>query len=297
MSLRIDVLIVTYNRKELLIKTIEKIIAQSVTVNSIIIVDNHSTDETYEFLCDQLNPVMSEFGPEEGCEWQKSFQVGEQSFRYYYKRDNDGGAGGFAFGMTVATKFGSDALWIMDDDGFPEPNCLQELSDVFEIGKIEYVAPSLITFEGVPHFDTGNISLNNACRRGIGGPFNGILVSTDLIRSIGVPRKEFFIWGDEREWVQRVINAGFVTVIANNAIHLHKSTAFNWSKAPRVYYLVRNLVWTARLNESVNVSKFLPWFDLLYHLRRLIASGLKSGNFKQIYLVILGIVHGLTKRF
>ncbi|MFR7619800.1 MAG: glycosyltransferase [Blautia sp.] len=42
--------IVTYNRKELLSQNIEMLLKQTMTVDSIIIVDNCSSDGTYEYL-------------------------------------------------------------------------------------------------------------------------------------------------------------------------------------------------------------------------------------------------------
>ena len=31
-------------------------------------------------------------------------------------------------------------------------------------------------------------------------PFNGVLVTRELVERIGLPREEFFIWGDDHEY-------------------------------------------------------------------------------------------------
>lgn len=290
MNLKIDVIIVTFNRKKLLAKTLEKIFAQTTSVNKIFIIDNCSTDGTYEYVKCFFDLKEKNERDTFGCFWARELKFNQFIIDYFFKQENDGGAGGFAFGMDIALKGESDALWIMDDDGFPEPDCLFELSNIFQEGLIEYVSPNLKTFEGEWHFKSVNNNTNYV--NGTGGPFNGILVSKNLINNIGLPRKDFFLWGDEREWTQRVINSGYLTVIAKNAIHLHKSTAFDWKNAPRVFFLVRNLVWTARLNDGPVVNKYVPWLDLLYHLRKLTFSSLRVFNINQLYSLIKGLFHG-----
>ena len=39
-------------------------------------------------------------------------------------------------------------------------------------------------------------------------PFNGVLVTRELVERIGLPREEFFIWGDDVEYRLRAERAG-----------------------------------------------------------------------------------------
>lgn len=48
--MKIDVVVVTYNRKKLLIECINSILNQSYEINKLFIIDNASTDGTYEEL-------------------------------------------------------------------------------------------------------------------------------------------------------------------------------------------------------------------------------------------------------
>ena len=41
--------------------------------------------------------------------------------------ENTGGAGGFHDGLAWAMERGADLVWLMDDDGLPDPDCLGRL--------------------------------------------------------------------------------------------------------------------------------------------------------------------------
>ena len=50
-------------------------------------------------------------------------------------------------------------------------------------------------------------------------PFNGVLVTKELVDRIGLPREEFFIWGDDHEYRLRAEEAGarVATVVTAHA--------------------------------------------------------------------------------
>ena len=48
-------------------------------------------------------------------------------------------------------------------------------------------------------------------------PFNGVLVTRDLVERIGCPRAEFFIWGDDVEYLWRAEEAGARTATVVDA--------------------------------------------------------------------------------
>ena len=52
-------------------------------------------------------------------------------------------------------------------------------------------------------------------------PFNGVLVTRDLVERIGLPRAEFFIWGDDHEYRLRAERAGarVATVVGARVLH------------------------------------------------------------------------------
>lgn len=92
----ITAVIVTYNRKELLGQNIEMLLKQTIPFDSIIIVDNCSTDGTFEYL--------------KNCGWTT------EPFIYLKTETNIGGAGGFYTGVKAAYEAGADWIVLMDDE-------------------------------------------------------------------------------------------------------------------------------------------------------------------------------------
>src|SRR5260370_41917608 len=99
--------IVTFNRKHLLGKCLEAVRAQTRPCEGLFIIDNASSDGTYEYLAAQ--------------------RLLDQSTEYVRLPFNSGSAGGFHEGMRRAYEAGFEWLWLMDDDGCPAPDCLERL--------------------------------------------------------------------------------------------------------------------------------------------------------------------------
>lgn len=91
-------IVVTYNRKEELINNINSILLQKKKFDKYYIIDNCSSDGTYEFLVEQ-NILKNEF------------------IKYILLDKNIGGAGGFYTGLRFAYEDGYDFICMMDDDG------------------------------------------------------------------------------------------------------------------------------------------------------------------------------------
>ena len=51
-------------------------------------------------------------------------------------------------------------------------------------------------------------------------PFNGVLVTRELVERIGLPREEYFIWGDDHEYRLRAERAG-ARVAPSSAPRVH----------------------------------------------------------------------------
>ena len=107
---KIGIIIVTYNRCAILKECLEKIGKQTYPGYEIILVDNHSTDETEAYI--------------------KSINLSKEKIHYYRLEKNYGGAGGFNFGLKKAIEKGYDYFWLMDDDVICENDSLKELLKV-----------------------------------------------------------------------------------------------------------------------------------------------------------------------
>lgn len=123
--------VVTYNRKDLLLECIEALVNQTYELDKIIIIDNNSNDGTYE-------------------ELDNKGYIKNAKIIYRKLDENVGGAGGFYEGMKIARTLDFDWVWIMDDDTVPQADSLEELLNATTIisDKISYLASSVYGMNG-----------------------------------------------------------------------------------------------------------------------------------------------------
>ncbi|MGL6096765.1 MAG: glycosyltransferase family 2 protein [Fimbriiglobus sp.] len=223
--------VVTFNRLALLQECIAALRAQTRPPDEIIVVNNGSTDGT---------PVWLAAEP--------GLTVVTQA--------NLGSGGGQAAGIRAAMARGHDWCWSMDDDGKPAADCLAELlkyphpADWLNALVVDAAAPTALTF-GV---SAGGHSIRTVAEAQafpepirFANPFNGTLLHRDLIRKIGVPAADLFIWGDEVEFFKRATRLKCRIFTVPTALFFHPSSFWgdvvgtpNLRKFSRLYYFVRN---------------------------------------------------------
>lgn len=240
-------IVVTYNRKKMLLECLEALLKQSRPLNAIYIIDNASTDGTPAALLEKKYisklPTLNIEEPwETFCTVANLQDLGTNSHLsviIYYVRiqANMGGSGGFYEGVKRSYEKGYDWMWLMDDDGIPEEDCLYQLIHEGEKYNVEFLAPLVVdinhsgklsfgifdyknnqtiyTFQDAMKYSSDGIFKGTACL------FNGILISKELVKMVGYPKKEMFIWGDEIEYLLRTKSMGFKIVTICNAIHKH----------------------------------------------------------------------------
>ncbi|YCI30617.1 glycosyltransferase family 2 protein [Erwinia sp. PK3-005] len=242
--IRVNALIVTFKRKELLAKVISGVIQQSHKVNKIIIVDNNSNDGTQELVKD----IQS---------------ASDIKIDYYNTGENLGGAGGFSYGFQKAMQETFDYLWIMDDDLLPSVNCLEVM--VASANENKIIQPIRYNLDGScaeyspTKFDLSSpfimrpkkeTVLDKVAEKNInekeitidGIPFEGPLIPHKVINRIGLPDKNFFIFYDDLDYAIRARKAGFNIVcntgaIANRLLVNNQSTDLRSWKG---YFMLRN---------------------------------------------------------
>src|SRR5208283_3808991 len=110
--------VVTYNRKCLLLECLEALFKQTYPLEAIYIIDNASTDGTPEMLKGKgvirsiLNP--DNYPLEEATEVVIS-GMHKIHIHYFRMHENIGGAGGFYYGTRLAHEAGHKWIWLMDD--------------------------------------------------------------------------------------------------------------------------------------------------------------------------------------
>ncbi|MGM0407326.1 MAG: glycosyltransferase [Bacteroidota bacterium] len=233
--------VVTYNRKELLIECLEAIRKQTHKPDSIFIIDNKSTDGTPKLLLER-NYICKL--PEKDIEENQliKHQISSLStpndniqINYVRKFENDGGAGGFYEGMKRAYEAGYDWLWMMDDDGIADNNQLMELLNapskykyrnalVVDINDNSKLAFGLKGYKSVSDIIEKELIEDEA------NPFNGTFIHRKIPERIGLIKREMFIWGDEAEYLQRTKKNKFRPTTVKSAVHYHpkmKNNTYN----------------------------------------------------------------------
>lgn len=245
--------IVTFNRKELLGENIRMLLKQTRPFDKIFVVDNCSTDGTPEYLKDRG--------------W-----MDNPRFVYVKTHANIGGAGGFYTGTRAAYEAGADYIVLMDDDGRAADehtfeNLLREAERLHAENPMLFVN-SLVRQGELLSFKMGSkytvaealAAAKDGILDGEANPFNGTLVSRELVAEIGYPNPDFFIKGDEVNYKQRSFDAGakVVTVVDSDYIHprpetnertvLGRKVPFFVEAPWKEYYAARNFTYMYKQN-------------------------------------------------
>ena len=174
-------LVVTYNRLELLKKTVENLRRQTYPIDCLVVVNNASTDGTDVWLAQQHDLCV-------------------------ITQENLGGAGGFHTGVKYCFEHGADWIWMMDDDVFPQEDCLEILLGYKD--KSGCLQPARYHRDSVP-VEWGYAGkyprfrllkaeeLEKECCTVQTGCFEGMCIHRSVVEKIGYPDPRFFIAGDD----------------------------------------------------------------------------------------------------
>lgn len=294
---RVAAVVVTFNRRDLLARLLEALLATP-DLDEVIVVDNASTDGTAQ--------MLAELAP------------GRVGIHVVSLTTNTGGAGGFNRGLATAMERGADLAWLMDDDGVPEPDCLSRLLE-FD-GELDFWGPAVLA-EGdrsqlcFPIRLPGRTSVvsrmadveaaanRNGLLPDIVIPFNGVLVTRALVERIGLPRQEFFIWGDDHEYRLRAERAGarIATVVGAHFLHpqtddlgtpmMFGRTTYNHTPSDLKHYCMAR-------NNVVNLREYRGWLHVFaFVVKTLWFYSLTRPSLKRLHLSEQGIRAGLRNDF
>lgn len=228
-NLKVCAIIVTYNRKALLARCIQSVQLQSYMLNSILVIDNASTDASYEFLVNDGLIANKDVIDETLID----VSLDKNQMFYYRTKSNIGGAGGFYTGLKIAREQNVyNAFWLMDDDGYPSIDCLGK--QIFYLGKYDYVMPVSIDIDDHAKLSWATRKRNgkktniySSIKKDWGDlipfifPFNGSLLSSKIVDRVGYINPDLFIWGDDYEHYYRCLKFGFTPVTLLDAIFYH----------------------------------------------------------------------------
>ena len=237
---RVAAVVVTYNRRPLLLESLAAVLGQTRPADAVLVIDNASTDGTAAAV-------------------RESFPAA----RLTVLGQNTGGAGGFAAGIALALADGADLIWLMDDDTVPEPAALQAL---LAARAQRPAAPPVLLASRVVWTDGRSHPMNTprvkpfatraerraaaaaGCQPIRSASFVSILVNAGACRERGLPQADYFLWNDDFEFTTRLLR-GQAGWLCPASVVVHKTAAFgstDTDPGQRFYYEVRNKVWTLR---------------------------------------------------
>ncbi len=233
--------VVTYNRKDKLKKCIDSLLQQDFKNLDILIVDNGSNDGTRDYILPYID---------------------DELVMYVNTNKNLGGAGGFNYAIkSVVHDY--EYIWIMDDDTYPHHNALSSMiKHIPKDGKFGF-------FSSLVEWTDGNACLMNkqllvedifddmeALRNGMipvkSASFVSLFISSQIVKEIGLPIKEFFLWGDDTEYTGRLHKFGGYLVldsivthdmVSNDGIDIVKNS---YERTKRYNLFIRNRVYIAK---------------------------------------------------
>ena len=256
--MNIAAVVVTHNRRDILLDTLRALLQQGDALGAIYLTDNASSDGTTEAL-------------------RQAGLLDDRRLHYLRLEHNSGGAGGFAQGLEQAFRQGFDAYWLMDDDACPTPNALEHLLDAASNHLDRAVYCSAAVAWSARHEDLV-LSCTAVLAQPVPGhppviqchallpevtevenlPFLGFLVSHRLVAMAGLPDASYFIDCDDIEYGQRLRRRGAALYLVKNSLIHHPLPKaemipilgrdfYHMQKTPqRRYWEVRNRLITAR---------------------------------------------------
>jgi GT2 family glycosyltransferase len=236
----VAVVVVTFNRADLLAPMLAGLAALDRLPDAVIVVDNASTDHTRRVLEEATNPGLQAL----------------------HMTENLGGAGGFHHGMRAAHEQGFDRIWLMDDDVVPAPDCLTVLMAQDEaclMATREDRAGQLVE-KSATAFDlrrpwsvkpkTAMVETDFGTRAAMPEKveiqvvaFEGFLVRREVVDRIGLPDPAYFIFYDDVDFALRARRAGYRIWAVRDAV-LVRQLDFDQQHdlaGWKGYYMYRNL--------------------------------------------------------
>lgn len=250
----VAVVVVTYNRADLLVRMLDGLAAQTRRPDAVLVVDNASTDHTGEVLAARA-------------------QAGDLPLTVITSAENLGGAGGFHRGALAAFEAGYDRTWLIDDDVVPAPDCLAVLMAADEdcLMVVREDLTGAMVEKSAVRFDlanplairpkTASVDSTYATRAEMpervaveNVAFEGFMYRRVVAETIGLPDPSFFIFYDDVDYAVRARRAGYTIWALRDAV-LVRQLDFNQQhdlSGWKGYYMYRNL-FVVHLRHGENV--------------------------------------------
>lgn len=283
---KIAIVVVTYNRVELLRQCIEALRAQAFEYSKLVVINNGSTDATESWLDEQ-----------------DDIEVIHQV--------NTGGAGGFYSGIKYAVEKQYDYIWVMDDDVIAGEHALEQLVDAAAIvPDFSFLCSKVTSPDGTivntPNIDYSCSKYNyplwgeyaeHSLVRVRNSTFVSVLINAKHIQQAGLPIRDFFIWGDDIDFTSRLSKQapGYMAA-KSKVVHLRVNPSFpsiitevDRSRIALHFYNIRNNLYISRKHKK----KMELLMDTVHYSKLAVASLFTANGWYKLSVYFKGFWAGL----
>jgi GT2 family glycosyltransferase len=280
---RVCTVILNWNGCSNTLRCVEHVLRQDHVENTTVVVDNGSRDEDRVALEAGL-PTRS---------------------RLIALPRNLGFAGGSNVGLRHALAGNCDYVWLVNNDAFPEADCLRTLVEAMEAdARLAAVTPLLYGTDGKEQHAGGRVDWGKGWHhflgaaelstgQGFGTWVTGtaLLLRASALRAVGLLDERLFAYWEDPDLCLRLGRAGYLVraVPACGCLHLGNASTGGSDSPASLYLGARNGLRVLR--------KFLPWFrvislTLAYWANMLDSAGrrYRCGEKAQAYAVVNGLL-------
>lgn len=283
---KIAIVVVTYNRIDLLKQCIAALREQEFVYSRIFVVNNGSTDTTQGWL-----------------DTQDDLEVIHQQ--------NTGGAGGFYSGIKYAVEKGYDYIWVMDDDVIAGEHALEQLVDAAAIvPDFSFLCSKVVSPDGTivntPNIDYAHSKYNyplwgeyaeHSLIRVRNSTFVSVLINARYIEQAGLPIRDFFIWGDDIDFTSRLSKQAPGYMAAKSQVtHLRVNPSFpsiitevDKGRIALHFYNIRNNLYISRKHKK----KIELLMDTFHYTKVALASVFTANGWYKLSVYLKGFWAGL----
>lgn len=281
----VDVILVTYNRIELLKECLTALLAQRDQLSTIFIVNNNSSDGTTEYL--------------------ESFST-DNTFDIENLDSNIGGAAGFERAAKNSLERGTgEYLWIMDDDTIPNKNSVKELLGAAKSlkSKFGFLCSNVRWVNGkATNIPSASTDWPEKLRLGLvkveSATFVSVFVARNTVLKCGLPLGKMQIWGDDTEYTTRLSHYENSYLVINSVV-IHK-TKYNLS-GDSIFNISEDRIWRYKC-----MYRNLIYIDKKYYSKKKLVKNIlkniavafmcfssKSFRWRRLFAVIAGTFDGI----
>jgi len=250
--LKVSVVIVTWNGRQLLADCFEALRSQSCPPHEVIVIDNGSADGTMEYLATIDWDVLKVLG----------------------LKENRGFSGGNNAALPLIT---GDVIALLNNDARPRENWISSAVQAIESGA-DMVACRILKADGETIDKAGHMIYFDGLNRGLGtGERNGPSFSErvpalwpdgcaafyrkEMIDEIGFFDDDFYLYGEDADLGFRARRAGFSCIYEPDSVVIHlQSASLGKFNPQKVFYVERNRIYLLIKNFPLLWILISPWF-------------------------------------